>query len=391
MWCEATEATPASSKAGRQVTKRGNGEGSIYRRRDGRWCATISGGNGRRKSIYGKTRAAVGVKLNTALKSRQDGMPMANERETVANFLAKWLEASASQLRPRTHLRYEQLLRLHAVPQLGKLRIARVAPQHLQRLYADRLAAGQSPASVKQLHAVLHKSFSDAARWGVVVRNVVDLVSPPRVVRSKIRALDPDQSRQLLRYALDDRLSALYVLALSTGMRQGELLALRWRDVDLDRGSAQVRGTLQRTKGGFVVAEPKTAQSRRQVLLSTACASALRRHRAQQAQERLQLGPAWLDADLVFTNGIGGYLEERNVVRRSFQPILAEAGLPRIRFHDLRHTAATLLLGEGVHPKVVSDMLGHSQISITLDLYSHVTPTMQRAATDAMDAILAAH
>lgn len=171
-------------------------------------------------------------------------------------------------------------------------------------------------------------------------------------------------------------------------MRQGELLALHWRDVDLEDATLHIRGTLQRTRGAVMIAEPKTARSRRRVDLTTLAVDGLRRHRAAQAEERLRLGGAWLDRDLVFANEAGDYLSDSYLRRQSFWPLLERAELPHIRFHDLRHTAATLLLGRGVHPKIVSETLGHSTIAITLDLYSHVTPTMQREAAAAMDAVL---
>lgn len=368
--------------------KRANNEGSIYKRSDGRWCAAISTDHGRRKFFYGKTRQEVAGKLATALKARQDGLPILAERQTVAQFLGGWLESVRPSLRPRTFVRYEQYVRLHAVPELGRVSLARLTPQHLQRLYANRLGAGLSPMSVRHLHAVLHRALGQAARWGLVGRNIADLVTPPRGKRYEMTTLTPGQARTFLEAAAGDRLEALYVLALTTGMRQGELLALRWQDVDLEGGTLQVRGTLQRTPDGLAIAEPKTSHSRRQVALTSMAVHALRRHRVVQASERLRLGAAWDDNDLVFANEVGRPLEVRNVLSRSFRPLVERAGLPRIRFHDLRHTAATLLLGRSVHPKVVAEMLGHSQISVTLDLYSHVTPTMQRQAAEALDTVL---
>jgi integrase len=368
--------------------RRANNEGSIYKRRDGRWVASISLDHGRRKYLYGKTRQEVGRKLTAVLKARQDGLPVLGERQTVAQYLEGWLESARPSLRPRTFSRYEQYLRLHAIPEIGRLSLAKLGPQHLQRLYASRLEAGLSPTSVAHLHAVLHRALEQAARWGLVARNVASLVTRPRITRQEMTTLSPEQARAFLEAAQEDRLGALYVLALTTGMRQGELLALRWRDVDLQAGTLQVRATLQRTGNGFSFAEPKTARSRRQVALTGIAIAALRRHRTAQAEERLQLGAVWEDNDVVFANEVGRPVEATNLIRRSFHPLLERADLPRIRFHDLRHTAATLMLGRAVHPKVVAEMLGHSQIAVTLDLYSHVTPTMQRQATEALDAVL---
>jgi integrase len=217
---------------------------------------------------------------------------------------------------------------------------------------------------------------------------VADLVTPPRVERIDMQVLSPEQSRRLLEEATGDRLEALYVLALTTGMRQGEILALHWRDIDLDRRTVNVHLTVHRVRDTFLFTEPKTPSSRRQIVLTEAATSALRRHRAAQVEERLRTGDRLEDADLVFTNHEGRPIDASNLLRHCFHPLLSRAGLPKVRFHDLHHTAATLLLGQGVHAKIVSEMLGHSNIAITMDLYSHVTPTMQREAARALDSLL---
>jgi integrase len=209
------------------------------------------------------------------------------------------------------------------------------------------------------------------------------------MARHEMHTLTAEQSKALLAAAHGDRFEALYHIALTTGARQGEILGLRWRDVSLESASVQIQGTLARTTEGFAVAEPKTRQSGRSVLLTATTIDALRRHRVRQNEERLAVGRAWDDSwGLVFPNEIGRPVEAGNLLRRSFWPLLLKAGLPRMRFHDLRHSAATLLLSRNVHPKIVSEMLRHSQISVTLDRYSHVAPTMQRAATEAMEAML---
>jgi integrase len=218
-------------------------------------------------------------------------------------------------------------------------------------------------------------------------RNVAALVTPPRINRKEIRTLSPEESRRFLAAIESDRLEALYVLAVTSGMRQGELLALRWTDVDLEAPAVSVHATLQRTRGSLVFAPPKTSRSRRRVALTRAAVEALRRHRARQGAERLRAGTAWGDPELIFTNEVGQPLHG-TYLTKLFQVALVRAGLPRLRFHDLRHTAATLLLGRGVHPKIASEMLGHSSVAITLDLYSHVTPTMQREAATEMDRAL---
>lgn len=323
-----------------------------------------------------------------ALKARDDGLPAITERQTVAQFMQSWLLATRPSLRANTWVRYEQYVRLHIIPTLGKMTLTALTPQHLQRLYADRLEAGLSPTTVHHLHAALHKALDQAVRWNLVARNVADLVDPPRDRHFEIATLSPEQARTLLDTAAGNRLEALYVLALTTGMRQGEILGLRWRHVDLDGASLQVRGSLQRLEGKLTVASTKTEHSQRQVSLTSSAVAALRRHRRGQAEERLHLGAAWQADDLVFTNEIGAPIGASRLLRGSFHPLLRRAGLSRMRFHDLRHSAATLLLGQGTHPKIVAELLGHSKISTTMDLYSHVTPTMQREATLAMEAIL---
>ena len=369
--------------------KRSNGEGSIYQRQDGRWSASVSVGRGKRKHFLGPSRSDVSRKLNAALKARDDGLPTITRRQTVEQYLKTWLDAAKPSIRERTWVRYEQYVRLHVLPTLGKLSLEKLTPQHLQRLYSERLDAGLSPTTVHHLHATLHKALSQAVRLNLVQRNVADLVDPPRIAKHEMTTLVPDDARHLLDVASGARLEALFVLALTTGLREGELLGLKWRDVRFEEKALEIRGSLQRVKAGLVVREPKTKQSRRRVGLTEAALISLRRHRTRQAEERLRVGPAWEGLDLVFTDEAGAPIDATKFLRNSFAPLLKAAGLPKMRFHDLRHTAATLLLGRGIHPKIVSEMLGHSQVGITLDLYSHVTPTMQREATAAMDAIVA--
>lgn len=375
-------------------SKRGNNEGSITRRPDGRWHARMSLDSGKRKHFYGKTRQEVAAQLTAALRERDQGLSLVlDERQTLAQYLDSWLATMRSAVRPRTWQRYEQYIRLHTTPFLGKVALSKLTAQQVQGLYANRLEAGCSPTSVKHLHTVLHKALEDALRLGLVQRNVVDLVRAPRMQRVEMRVLTLKQVRTLLTAAQGDRFEALYTLAVTTGMRRGELLALKWRDVDLGsaangQAALQVRATLQKTKGGFVYAEPKSARSRRRIALTAAATEALRTHRARQAEERLLVGAEWEDHDLMFCTHQGKPLIGSNVLNQNFHPLLKRAGLPRIRFHDLRHTAATLLLLRSVHPKVVSELLGHSSVSLTLDVYSHVLPDMQREATAALDQML---
>jgi integrase len=312
---------------------------------------------------------------------------LVSDRQTVAESLASWLDTLRPTIDLSTWKRRREYVEYHIVPKLGQIRLRDLAPQLVQRLYADRLASGLSTSTVHHIHATLHKALRDAERLGLVARNVCKLVNVPRMAESEIHPLSREDARVLLDVAAGERLEALYVVAVSTGMRQSELLGLRWKDVDLDANLLRVRMQLKREEREWVWKEPKTRRSRRQIALAAPVVEVLQRHRARQEAERLSLESAWRDCDLVFCNKMGGPLFARNLVR-SFMTLLEKAAIPHIRFHDLRHTAATLLLSARVNPKVVSEMLGHASVSITLDIYSHVIPDMQQDAAAAMAQLL---
>ncbi len=360
--------------------RRARGEGAISKRKDGLWAGVLVlgwlDGKRKRKFVYARTRAEVAQKLADERRKLEEGRLVADERTTVEQYLRAWLEIIEPTIAPSTHKRYGQLLRLHAYPHVGRLRLTKLEPTHLARLYARRIKAGLSPTTVLQLHRVLHHALKDAHRQGLAPRNVADLVTPPLKAEHEFITFSPKQARQFLDAVKGNRLEALYVVALTTGMREGELLGLRWADVDLDEGALYLTRRLKRRT------------SRRQVLLVAVAVEALKLHRDRQDEERRRAGPTWHDEGLVFPNTIGRPINPSNFLRRDFYPLLEDAGLPRMRFHDLRHSAATLLLKMGVHPKIVSELLGHTQIGITLDLYSHVTATMQRDAVEAFEELL---
>ena len=374
------------------MTKRGNREGSIYQRSDGRWVAQISlPGDSRlkrrRKTIYGRTRDEVRRKKLDAEKLVKDGGRLAPERLTVSSFFTSWLETRRHELRWQTWRRYEQLFRSHVEPELGSIRLGKLRPDHLRDLYNLKLHEGLSSTTVRHMHAVIRAALNQAEREELIVKNISRQVNPPRKRRYEIKPLSPNEARKFRRAIVGHTDEALYVLALTTGIRQAELLGLRWRDVDLDNGFLSVNRSLIFEGNDWSLEEPKTATSRRRIHLGTDALVTMREHQHKQLEQRLKLGPAWQDNDLVFPSEIGTPRRGANVVYRSFRPLLASAGLPQIRFHDLRHTAATLLLGEGIHPKVVSEMLGHASVQLTLDTYSHVTPTMQQEAAQAMNRV----
>jgi integrase len=369
-------------------SKRGNSEGSLTKRSDGRWEARISLSDGTRKSFYAKTRQEAARCLAKATRDRDQGLPITGERQTVAQFLSSWLETIKPTVGVGTWKRYEEIVRLHLIPSLGSHSLAKLSPQSVQALYAAKLGAGLSTTTVHHIHAALHLALESAVSLDLVARNVSERVTVPKMHRHEMEVLSPEQSRTLLSAISGDELEALYMLALTTGMRQGELLALKWRDIDLDAGWLRIHATVRKLHGAFIYAPPKTKRSRRGVALTAMAVESLKLHRVRQAKAKALVGPAWQQNDLVFADAVGGPLEGRYVLRHYFRPLLQRAGLPLIRFHDLRHTTATLLLAQGVHPKVVSEMLGHTTIGITLDTYSHVLPQMQREAASTLDRLL---
>jgi integrase len=326
--------------------------------------------------------------LVAAQRDLQQGVTPTDDRLTTAQFLDRWLEDVARPtVRPRTFVSYSQTVALHLKPAVGRTPLSRLRPQHVQALLNAKLASGLSPRSVGIIHAVLRGALNQALRWGVVPRNVATLAQPPRATRAEITPLTPEQARAFLDAVKGDRLEALYSVGLALGLRQGEVLGLEWTDVDLEAGTLRVAHALQRVNGRLALVEPKSRSSRRTIPMPATVARALRAHRSRHLEERLAAGARWCESDLVFTTALGTPLDSRNLTRR-FQAALERAGLPHLRFHDLRHTAASLMLAQGIAPRVVMETLGHSQISLTMDTYSHVIPALQRDAADRMEAVL---
>jgi integrase len=348
----------------------------ITKRKDGRYMGryTVHTPDGpKRKFIYGGKYAEVEKKLAEARGDAARGIVFDAENQTVGEYLERWLRDSVEgSVRPITHAGYAGLVKKHVVPELGRVKLEKLSPAHLQGLYRSKLDAGLSARTVQYIHSVLHRALKQALRWNLVPRNAAEAVDPPRVRKREIRPLPPPEARKLLEAARGDRLEALYVIAVHCGLRQAELLGLKWGDVDLEAGTLQVRRTL--SMGAFTA--PKTAKSRRGVKLTADAVEALKRHSARQADEMTRVGDRYEDQGLIFASEVGTPLNRHNLVARSFKPLLKRAGLPPIRFHDLRHTCATLLFSKGLHPKLVQELLGHATIAITLDTYSHVLPGM---------------
>jgi integrase len=288
-------------------------------------------------------------------------------------------------VRISTYERHETIIRLHLKPALGKLRLEAVAPPHIQGLYRDRLDSGLSPATVQKIHAIFHKAVELAVRWNLIPNNVADAVRAPKPAPKGMSPLSSNETRSLLEAARGNRLEALYVLAVHTGMRQGELLALNWQDVDLDEGVVRVSRTLTRNGGRLVIGEPKTRRSRRTIHLTQTAVRKLKDHLERQQEEMDRFGTLYRDQGLVFTTEVGTPINPTSLRKRSLSSLLERAGLERMRFHDLRHTCATLLLSKNVHPKYVQELLGHSSVSITLDTNSHVVPGMGKHTAQTME------
>ena len=377
--------------------RRGHGEGSISRRKDGRWEARIDlgweNGKRRRKAFYGRTRAEVAAKLTEALAEQRRGVPMVDEREQLGPWLDRWLvEIAEPRVRRSTFLSYEAIVRNHLRPMLGKQRLSKFTAETVLRYMQRKRAAGLSPRSVQFQHAVLRKPLGDAERLGLVTRNVAKLATPPSPDRREVEALSSESAREILTAVAGDRIAAIVEVALTMGMRQGEILGLAWRDVDFHRGTISVRQTLARdgqSKDGWRLDRLKTKRSRRTLAAPAATMASLRAHHARQGEERLRVGTHWRNGqlDLVFTDAWGAPLGGETITRH-FQELLATAGLPRMRFHDLRHGAASIMLAAVEQPRVVMERLGHSQISTTLDIYAHVLPEQDRAVADRIGAAL---
>jgi integrase len=392
---------------------RANGEGTIYQRKDGRWEAAgyVLAANGTRKRVrvYGTTRKNAADRLAEKITDSNRGLPVATADSTLGDYLTYWLSSVAvHRLRENTHTRYAACVRLHLIPGLGTKKIARLTAKDV-RTFLDRLrttcqcctqgldterkkccAVGEccqkrlSALTVTYVHSVLKSALEHAVREDELPRNVARNVKTTTHQPRRFRPLTAAEARKFLDAALADRLHALYELALRTGLRKGELLGLHWEDLDLTTGTASIRRSLQRTRtGGLTHLPTKSRASERRIALPTECLRSLKKHQERQDKERETAGSAWTDSGLVFTTPTGRPLDPANLTRR-FRSFLNWAGLRRIRFHDLRHSTAPLLLEQGVDLVVIKELLGHAHIGVTAGVYAHVRLRLQRQAIDTL-------
>jgi integrase len=375
------------------------------RKRGTTWCVVVDVGRdsetGKRRQSWRsgfRTRRDAERALTEQLGRLQRGGYVELSRLTVAAYLTEWLAAIETRgLRPATFSSYRMFVQKHLIPRLGSIPLQGLSAMHLNAAYAEMLASGRrngegglSPRTVRYAHSVMRKALADAVRWNRLVRNVADSADPPRkaATRTAPKTWTAGELRRFLDHVDEERLAAAWRLAASTGLRRGEVLGLTWTALDLEACRLAVRQTLGLVDYQPRLAQPKTDRSRRQVALDPETVTALREHRRRQLEERLMAGEAWTNAeDLVFTNPLGGFVHPQSF-SEAFERHAEAAGLPKIPLHGLRHTHATLALQAGIHPKVVSDRLGHYSAAFTLDTYSEAIPALQESAAETVAALV---
>jgi integrase len=370
------------------VARRGFREGSIYRRSDGRWVSYWRMPDGRKQFFSGRTRDVVKARLAEAQRQAQAGRFVMGPDQTVAQYLERWLEESVRHgVRHKTFLNYDLCVR-RLLPDLGRVRLRALTPEHIQHSLGNLIQGGLAARTVRQVHMVLRLSLKQAVLWRLIANNPSDAVKPPRAVRKEMRTLSEEEVRRLLAVTSGTRHHSLWIFLVTTGVRLGEALALKWADIDLIEGRATIQRALQRQRGiGMVFVEPKTTKGRRPVHFPQETIAALKEHRNDLARERQRMAKLWQENDLVFP-GPDGRPRDMSYLSFTFHRGLRAAGLQPLRIHDLRHTAATHLLTKHVHPKIVQELLGHSTIAITLDIYSHVLPALAKDASAHMSSLV---
>jgi len=374
--------------------KRGNYEGSITKRKDGRWQGAVTVGRdpdtGKpvRKFVYGRTRQEVAEKVNKLLAETQAGLVLPKGKTTFGEWLDTWLNAyKKPDVRQTTWENYEMIIRRHLKPALGKVPLEKLRPEQFQKLYLKKQEEGLSSRTIRLIHTVAHASLKQAVELDYLARNPADGARPPRMEKKELQILTREELQRFLEAARGHRLFAAFHLLIGSGMRRGEVLGLRWQDIDLKAGTVTVNQTLVKVNSGVAFHEPKTRSGRRRIPLPRDVVKSLRAWQVRWKEERLKLGPYWPHTDLVFPSEVGTPIQPRNFFR-TFKQVLRKAGLPEtVTIHSLRHTYATLLLEAGEHPKVVQELLGHSSITMTLDLYSQVSPGLKERAVKTLDQI----
>jgi integrase len=357
--------------------RRAAGEGTIRRRSDGRWEGILTLPDGRKRSVYGRAQREVKDKLEAIKATIQHELPVPDRRMTLADLLDRYeRDVARVSLRPTTYRRYRFDLQRVRTHRIGRLPLSDVTPQVLQGFIGDLVSRGLSARSVEHCRAVVRVAFEWALQWGLVLRNPAKPVALPQVEKRVVEPMTEEMANDILDAVDGHSIEHLVTVALFTGLREGELIGLRWGHVNLDEGVIDVKSQLQRVDGAWHQQDPKSRTSRRRLRLPPDAWEALRRQRLRQAELRLATGPSWQDTGYVFTTRTGRPYHASNVYHQ-FQWLLVKAGLPRMRVHDLRHGTATMLLAKGVELAVIKEILGHASITITADLYAHVVDRLK--------------
>jgi integrase len=363
------------------------------RKRGNTWSAVLFLGYdhmGKRKYKWHggfKTKKEAEKFLAAKIQELNSGTLIEPSKQTVSEYLDSWLKFKQTQVRPNTFINWESKVRLHIVPHIGHIQLANLRPEHVDKLYSTLKEEGLSTHSIIHCHRILHNALGRAVKWNLIPRNVIDAVDPPKLERKKLEVWTTEQAIQFLRVAQESRYFVFFLLAITTGMRRGEILGLKWDDIDFENEQLIVRRTVSWATGKMKELEPKTERSRRVIALPPQTLEALRQHKVRQMEERLKLGEQYQFGNYVVTKE-NGVVPHHTWIHEHYEKLCRKAGVPYIRIHDLRHTHASLLLEQGVHPKIVSERLGHSTIGITLDIYTHVLPSLQhKAAREFGDAL----
>jgi integrase len=375
-------------KGENMTKKRGQNEGSIVKRKNGTYMVQVTV-DGKRITKYFKSRKEANKWLIDTLHKIQRGIFYSGPKLTLHEFLEEWLKSRKGSIKPKTLFQYRQIVELHINPILGQIKINELKPADVQALYNKKVETGTGVRTVRLIHNVLHCALNHALRLGIIYRNPSDAVYKPKAKKKEMQVLDENQVRSFLIAARGNRFESLFKLAITTGLRQGEILGLKWSDLDWSTYQLNIQRQVQRVpERGLVFSDPKTSAGRRMILLGSDTILYLKEHFKRQLIEREFQGEKWQDNDLIFPSSTGTPLDQSNL-NRYYKQLLQKANLPNIRFHDLRHTAASLMLKQGVSVKVVQERLGHSDAAMTLNVYSHVIPGMQEEAAQKMDEITA--
>lgn len=361
-------------------------KGSVFKR-GSKWAFVVdlprndAGKRQQKKKGGFNTKKEAEAALAKLIADIERGLYTETSKTSFGSYLENWLQDKRANIRKSTFRSYEWLVKKHIIPHIGRVELAKLTPAHLQRLYT-KLQQKENPLSNRSIlhaHLIIQEALDRALKWGIISRNVAKAVDPPRPKKVDFKVWSEDDVRRFLETAKEDRYYIAFLLAITTGMRKGEILGLRWQDVDMEKGIISVRQTLSYTGKGSEFQAPKTDHGKRAIALPSQTIEELRRHRVKQAEEKILAGPLYKDHGIVVATQVGTPVTARNL-DRSWYKLREEAGVPEIRFHDLRHTHASLMLLQGIHPKIVSERLGHANIGITLDTYSHVMPGLQEAA-----------